>query len=206
MEALISQAIQDSLRLRKTSVPWKDDEPHPQSYYAFDLTAASWVAKSPSKDVPPDAGEGVISNLKLYSWNIDFMLPFAEARMKPALAHLGNLVGSHTQDDMSIIFLQECMPSDLKTIASTPWVRERFHLTDLDTTNWATTHYGTVTLVDVRLPISAVFRVHYSKTRMDRDVLFTDVSVGETIRSVSATRTLTRWPSAHHSAQIRCSP
>jgi tyrosyl-DNA phosphodiesterase 2 len=56
-------------------------------------------------------------------------------------------------------------------------------LLDIDPTNWATTHYGTTTLVDIRLPIMSAFRVHYSKTRMDRDAFFADISLGgKTVR------------------------
>lgn len=177
MEALIDQAIQDSQRLRKTSVPWNDDEPVPQPYHTFDSATSSWVPKTPSDDPAKTADSGGIERIALYTWNIDFMLPFAEARMKPALAHLGTLLDSAPANAAPVIFLQECMPSDLNTIAATPWVRERFHLTDLDTTNWATTYYGTVTLIDSRLPITSAFRVHYSKTRMERDALFVDLAL-----------------------------
>lgn len=179
MEALIGQAMKDTATLKKPSVPWKDDEPHPQSYHTFDPATSSWVSKTPSADAASTSDNAGISSISLFSWNIDFMLPFAEARMKPALAYLGNLTGPSPPNTASVIFIQECTPSDLATIAATPWVRERFHLTDLDQTNWATNHYGTVTLVDSRLPITAAFRVHYAKTRMDRDAFFVDVSLGD---------------------------
>lgn len=179
MEALLGQAMRDSARLQKTSVPWNDDEPHPQSWYTFDSATSSWVSKTSSDDKAQTADTGGINTIALYSWNIDFMLPFAEARMKPALAYLGSLISSNPSNLAPVIFLQECTPSDLVTIASTPWVRERFHLSDLDATNWATSLYGTVTLIDSRLPITAAFRVHYSKTRMDRDAFFIDVSLDD---------------------------
>ncbi|KAF4986381.1 hypothetical protein FDECE_15986 [Fusarium decemcellulare] len=183
MEALIGQAMKDSANLRKGAVPWKDDEPHAQSYYTFDSTTSSWVSEIPSDEGAQAADNGGFDSIALFSWNIDFMLPFAEARMKPALAYLGSLVASSPSNTAPVVFLQECTPSDLATIAATPWVRERFHLTDLDATNWATNHYGTVTLIDSRLPITAAFRVHYSKTRMDRDAFFVDVSLkGKTVR------------------------
>lgn len=180
MEVIIAQAIKDTAALRKTSVPWNPDEPYAQSYYAFDTATSSWVSKSPSKDATQTEPSAGITNIALHTWNIDFMLPFPEARMKPALAHLDRLTSptSLPTTTAPVIFLQECTASDLNTIAATPWVRERYHLTDLDPTNWATTHYGTTTLVDSRLPITAAFRVHYSKTRMDRDALFVDVSLG----------------------------
>ncbi|CAN8098066.1 unnamed protein product [Discula destructiva] len=115
--------------------------------------------------------------LPLYSWNIDFILPYAEKRMQAALSYLAHLTPRSASNTATIIFLQECTPSDLATIASTPWVRDRFHLTDQDATNWATDYYGTTTLIDARLPITAASRVHYSKTRMDRDAFFVDVAL-----------------------------
>ncbi|KAL3460978.1 Endonuclease/exonuclease/phosphatase [Aspergillus heterothallicus] len=182
MDALFAQAMKDTTALRKTSVPWKPDEPHPQSYYTFDTTTSSWTPKDPS----PSTDEGQtasITNIALYTWNIDFMLPFPEARMRPALSHLNDLTSSLPQSKVIIVFLQECTQSDLATIASTPWIRDRFHITDLDHSSWATAHYGTTTLVDRRVPISSAFRVHYSKTRMDRDAFFVDVSInGKKIR------------------------
>lgn len=180
MQAIIAQAIKDTAALRKSTTPWNPDEPHSQSYYAFDKAASSWVPKSPSTDAALEKGSAGITNLAVFTWNIDFMLPFAEARMKPALAHLDRLTSPDSLPEITapVICLQECTPSYLGTIAATPWVRERFQLSDLDPTNWATTHYGTITLVDARLPIAAAFRVHYSKTRMDRDALFMDVLTG----------------------------
>lgn len=180
MDAIVAQAIKDTGAARKSSVPWSLDEPYHQAYHAFDPATSSWIPKSPSTthtaEIP---GKSIsVTNIALYTWNIDFMLPFAEARMRPALKYLEALTKSKPPTTASVIFLQECVPSDLITIASTPWVRERYHLTDLDSTNWATTHYGTVTLVDARLPITAAFRVHFSKTRMERDAFFIDVAMG----------------------------
>lgn len=162
-------------------MPWRLDEPYPQCYYAFDHATSSWIAKSPaSTNTAQHNGSAGITNIALYTWNIDFMLPFAEARMKPALACFHRLTNpdSLAPTTAPVIFLQECTPTDLSTIADTPWVRQHFHLTDLDATNWATTQYGTITLIDARLPITAAFRVHYSKTRMDRDAFIVDVSLG----------------------------
>ncbi|KAL2839185.1 Endonuclease/exonuclease/phosphatase [Aspergillus pseudoustus] len=181
MDALFAKAMQETAALRKTSVVWKPDEPHPQSYYTFDKTTSSWTPKVPSAAAAEDAGQNTtrITSLALYTWNIDFMLPFAEARMRPALSHLDELTSSQPASTAVIIFLQECTPSDLDTIASTSWIRERFNVTDLNHISWATAHYGTTTLVDRRLPISSAFRVHYSKTRLDRDAFFVDVNINK---------------------------
>lgn len=172
MEAIIAQAIKDTTALRKTSVPWTLDEPYGQSYYDFDPATSSWVSKTPSvAEGTKNSSSEEITKIALFTWNIDFMLPFAEARMKPALAHLDSLTSSLAATTAPVIFLQECVPSDLVTIAAQPWVRERFHLLDVDATHWATTHYGTTILVDARLPITAAFRVHYSKTRSKKKFL-----------------------------------
>ncbi|OGM46791.1 endonuclease/exonuclease/phosphatase family protein [Aspergillus bombycis] len=177
MEALMTQAIRDTATFRKTSVPWTLDEPYTQAYYGFDPATSTWV-KSPLSSNDNDHDRLAITAIALYTWNIDFMLPFAAARMRPALAHLHQLTHLLPPNVAPVIFLQECTRSDLETIAATPWVRAHFHLTDIDTANWATTQYGTTVLVSRHLPITSVFRVHYSHTRMDRDALFVDVSTG----------------------------
>ncbi|KAL4862901.1 hypothetical protein BDV12DRAFT_178221 [Aspergillus spectabilis] len=179
MDALFAEAMKATAALRKTSVPWKPDEPVPQSYYAFNNEESTWVPKSPS---PVTSQSNGVTKIALYTWNIDFMLPFAEARMDPALAHLETLTNSLPPSTAPVIFLQECTPSDLTTIANTHWIQTRLHLTDIDHTNWATEHYGTTMLIDIRIPITSAFRVHYSKTRMDRDAFFVDISLGNRTR------------------------
>lgn len=175
MEALMGKAIKDGAALKKTSVPWTLDEPYSQSYYDYDPATSKWVPQSTGTQ--RIKGTTPIATIALYTWNIDFMLPFAAARMRPALAHLEHLTSSLPPTAAPIIFLQECTASDLTTIAATPWIQSRFHLTDIDPSSWATTQYGTTMLIDARLPIASAFRVHYSKTRMDRDALFVDVDV-----------------------------
>ncbi len=177
MNEIFSKAIKDMELLRKTDVPWKPDEPFAQPYNIFDATASSWISKTPHTQ---SAEQAKISSIALYSWNIDFMLPFGETRMKAALDHLGGLVQSLASKPSvaPVILLQECTPEDLVTLSSNPWIRERFILTDLDATYWATNHFGTTMLLDARLPITSVFRVHYSQTKMDRDAFFVDVAIG----------------------------
>lgn len=186
MEAILAQAIKLTAVLRKTVVPWNPEEPHSQPYHTFDTESSSWISKSPAVDVPQDNHTSEITNIALFSWNIDFLLPFAETRMKSALAHLNHLTNPESLSSATapVIFFQECTSSDLNTIVATPWVRERFQLADVDSTNWATTHYGTTVLLDSRLTITGAFRVHYSKTRMDRDALFIDVSIGPDPRRI----------------------
>ena len=94
---------------------------------------------------------------------------------------------------------------DLATTAATPRVRQRFHPTDLDASSWATTQYGTATLVDASLAIDAAFRVHYPRTLMSRDAPFRRrVSLsGGTVRVCN---THNPWSPTRPSARTRCGP
>ncbi|KAI1501294.1 hypothetical protein F5X99DRAFT_409264 [Biscogniauxia marginata] len=186
MEEIFQKAVKHNEEMRKplSSVPWKPDEPHPQPYYVFDHASQDWVEEQATPAEDPDAKHGgdtgsgaAITRLALYSWNIDFMLPHPGPRMRAALAHLESLIsGSPSAATGVVVYLQECVESDLAAVGATGWVRERFAVTDRDAVDWASGHYGTVTLVDRRLlPLAACFRVHYALTRMERDALFVDV-------------------------------
>ena len=106
------------------------------------------------------------------------MLPFPNSRMRAALHNLEHeVVAKQDPSYATVIFLNECLISDLKLIASTPWVQDNFHMTDVNGSNWVSGHYGTTTLIDRRLPIDKCFRVHYAKTSMQRDALFVDINL-----------------------------
>ncbi|KAH7040701.1 uncharacterized protein B0I36DRAFT_235191 [Microdochium trichocladiopsis] len=229
MEELFKQAVARNEAARKTSVPWQPDVPYPQAYYAYNAAAGQWEAQQPSSHTssssapsappsdlqgggqtgtsssPSSSPAGHISKIALYAWNVDFMLPFAEARMTAALGHLETLISPTLSAAAAaaaaqtptgggrgvVIFLQECTEPDLLTIAGNPWVRDNFVVTDLDNANWASGYYGTTTLVDRKLAaaagLAACFRVHYSKTRMERDVLFVDIDITAKILRVGNT-------------------
>jgi tyrosyl-DNA phosphodiesterase 2 len=176
MDELVKRSIQQVEERKRHAWPWKFDEPWPQSYHIFSSSDNKWQAFEPGNtSTKPTAEHSSISKIALYSWNIDFMLPFPDARMRAAVRHLEQLVSSHDQETGIVIYLQECVGSDLELLAADEWVQKTFALTDLDKQNWQSGHYGTVTLVDRRLPISSCFRVHYSQTRMERDVLIVDL-------------------------------
>jgi len=186
MDKIIQSAIKQAEQLRKPAdaVPWKPDEPHAQVLYEFDASTGSWkgvsTLTSTSTSTTSQTGNGEIKRLALFSWNIDFMLPSTESRMKAGLSELYSRITSSLQSDTAaVVFLQECLAADLDTIGNTPWVREKFYRTDIDVSNWASAFYGTTTLVDKRLLVEKVFRVHFAKTRMERDALFVDVALGQ---------------------------
>ena len=178
MEELVQRSIQAAESKKKTSVPWSFDKPWEQPYYLYSATERKWRrTEAETTDNPRPSESSGINRLVLYSWNIDFMLPFANSRMNAALRHLQQLVEKLEEDIGTVIYLQECVESDLKLLASDTWVQKNFALSDVSIDNWQSGHYGTVTLIDRRLPIESCFRVHYSETRMERDGLFVDVGV-----------------------------
>lgn len=188
MPDMVRRAFQKVEAAKKPNVPWKPQEPSPQPYFTYSDENKSWEAQTPSSIAAPAAGEAIRS-VAIYSWNIDFMLPFPDERMTAALDHLASLIfpAAPTTDPNkphldppavpTVIFMQELLASDLAVFQRTPWIQSYFHLTDLDPTTWGSGYYGTATLVDKRLPITSVFRVHYADTKMERDGLFVDLAL-----------------------------
>lgn len=172
MDALVQRSIEQVRATAKSEVPWTQDEPWHQTYHTYQDDG--WKACNPQERTTPTQREPLTS-ISLYTWNIDFMLPFPSSRLRKAITHLQKLISA---DSATIVFLQECLVSDLALLASDPWIQTTFHLTDLNASNWSSGHYGTVTLIDRRLYVGTCFRVHYSQTRMERDALFTDVVLG----------------------------
>ncbi|KAK5123358.1 hypothetical protein LTR85_002790 [Meristemomyces frigidus] len=179
MDALVRDSIRLVEAKKKGDVSWEVDKPSNQSYYSW--RDGKWQASDPSSTDSQETsgGKSEVKSLALYSWNIDFMLPFPDSRMRAAICHLeSEHIAKQDPSFATVIFLNECLQSDLKLIAKDPWVRQTFQITDIDGTNWQSGHYGTMTLIDKRLPIESCFRVHYSKTRMERDGLFVDIALG----------------------------
>ncbi|EXJ74197.1 uncharacterized protein A1O5_02491 [Cladophialophora psammophila CBS 110553] len=158
---------------KKPSHPWNRQERVNQPYFSFSPEPASWQPVTPSKSAIQGAN---LSGFMLLSWNIDFMLPFTDERMRAALKHLRSHVEGTSLP--SVVMLQEMLETDLALLQAEPWIRSNYHLTDLDNKYWESGHYGTCTLVPKVLPITSVFRVHYEQTVMERDGLFVDVDFG----------------------------
>ena len=173
MDELVKRSIQIVDQKNKSDVPWRLDEPSAQPCYSWN--EGKWQQASHNMD---PIARNVPTSIALYSWNIDFMLPYPDSRMRAGLRHLENLTAKQPSSTAIIIYLNECVESDLQLIAADPWVQQTFAITDLDNTCWQSGRYGTTTLVDKRIAIRSCFRVHYSKTYMQRDGLFVDVDLG----------------------------
>ena len=174
-------AMRNIAATSKSSFPWKRDKPYAQPYFTYSADSSSW---RPSADAPAPSQllSTDLHNVSVISWNIDFMLPLTSVRLSAALSHLkACLFPSPLSSPAApaILFLQEMLVSDLQQLQSTPWIQDYFHLTDVDDTYWEGGYYGTCTLIDHRIPVKDVFRVHYTPTKMERDGLFVDVVFGE---------------------------
>lgn len=157
----------------------------PKHQQWYEAAEGSWQAvKRPSQ-----AFTDPLRSLRLITWNIDMLIPFGLPRMQRALDHLSSLVTSTPAATPLVIFLQEMTSADLSLIKSTPWVLDRFRLTDIDETNWAAHWYGTVTLIDHRLPISSCFRVPMA-SRFGRDAAFVDIALRAHPSTTPATKVL----------------
>ncbi|KAI8930998.1 hypothetical protein NX059_012009 [Plenodomus lindquistii] len=105
-----------------------------------------------------------------------FWFHMAEERMDAALNYLSGLVSSIPFETPIVVFFQEMCLSDIAQIEHAQWIQERFQITDVDSTRWLGSHYGTTALVDRRLTIRQVFRVPWI-SKFQRDGLFIDVGL-----------------------------
>lgn len=135
------------------------------------------------------------------------MAKYPNERMAAALQYLDQLTASTEPDTPIVIFLQEMTSSDLRQICEAAWVRERFKITDTNNQYWRGSNYGpdnyfrhstygTTALVDRRLQIQDLFRVPLY-TGMDRDGLFVDLALTNTLGEGSRGRWLLRLCNVH---------
>ncbi|KAL1884514.1 hypothetical protein Plec18167_002104 [Paecilomyces lecythidis] len=180
--------LPEGLFNRKPPTLWQRDIPYPQPFHYFNAIDNEWTVASSSSeisnsDVNLNAQRTPPSQIRLLTWNIDALVPYAEERMFSALKYLEVLYRDLQEKSTSshnpplVIFFQEMLNSDLEQIQETDWIRQNFYVTDLSDEFWESGYYGTTTLVDKRLDVQRVFRVHYKNTRMQRDGLFVDVNV-----------------------------
>ncbi|KUI67525.1 hypothetical protein VM1G_02582 [Cytospora mali] len=165
--------------------------PTAQPHYTFN--GSKWQLADPdfSTALSNKNTESPINNLRIITWNIDFMAPFPRARMASALSYLQGLVGNIPTATALVICLQELrqvMPidfedprkqfdpqiaDDLGQIAAAEWVQQRFNVSDLSTEYWRCSYNG-VTLVDRRLAIAKVARLPFV-SEYQREALMVDI-------------------------------
>lgn len=185
--------VSPSLVARLTQKQLEEYTPKSQPYYSFSGSKWQRVRPAAVQEAPGANEKAGISNLRLLTWNIDFMAPFPQARMASALSYLQTVVEGIPASTAVVICLQELrqdMPinfdrleksfdpqiaDDLRQIASAAWIQARFLVTDLTTDHWRC-GYNSVTLVDRRLGISEVSRLPFV-SEYNREALIVDIPV-----------------------------
>ncbi|KAH6913117.1 Endonuclease/exonuclease/phosphatase [Coprinopsis sp. MPI-PUGE-AT-0042] len=131
---------------------------------------------NPSKRYP--------SYLKIITWNIDFVTPQKEERLRAALRHIQWTLGCKKETDMPedpvCIMLQEIHRDVFQTILDDEWVRKCFIVAPDSPELWPDDAlYGNVTLVSKRLTLVKCQILHFAKTTMQRAALAVYVLLSE---------------------------
>lgn len=111
-------------------------EPCDQYHYVFG-SEGCWepVSLGPlSSDIPAPGRFSVMS------WNIDFMRPLPDERMKAALEYLK--ASDLREGKPTIIMLNEMLATDLYLIQNEDWVQQHYYLTDLTGESWIHSYGG----------------------------------------------------------------
>ena len=165
---MVSKPMLDALLQKQLTY-----QPERQPYFTFQ--DGKW------NPVPPEVSlahltispTGTLQNLRMISWNIDFMAPKSRARMASALSYLEQLLQTIPSSCATIIHLQEMVVEDLAAISQANWVQKLFNVTNVDALSHEAA-YGQVTLVDRRLVISSVSRLPFV-SEFGRDALCVDL-------------------------------
>ncbi|KAH6621903.1 Endonuclease/exonuclease/phosphatase [Boeremia exigua] len=172
-------------------------QPKFQTHFTYN-SDQQWIPPSSSHNLPSTAPKAPVDPeaIRLMSWNIDMQIPLGNERMTAALQHLETLVTSTPPGIAVVIFLQEMTSRDLDLITSSPWIQDRFNITDKQTISWPTPYYGTTTLVDARLSIAGVFRVPF-RSKYGRDGLFVDIALSRQSSSAETSSEVLRLCNVH---------
>ncbi|KAF9038493.1 hypothetical protein BJ165DRAFT_1498399, partial [Panaeolus papilionaceus] len=151
----------------------------PRQIYSFNSAENKWIASDPSATEP---GMPLSTELKIATWNIDFMRANHEQRYTTAFNYLQETLSSSADSiniGPTIILIQEIEDEFFPIIINHPFVRECYDVTDISCETWANpySNYGTMTLIPKSLSnyVAAVFRTRFPTSRMQRDALYVDL-------------------------------
>ncbi|KAF3906536.1 hypothetical protein ABW20_dc0107531 [Dactylellina cionopaga] len=149
---------------------------HAVGIYSYSVDEKKWKHNQNPTEIKPRGQPR--SNFTLITWNVDFTTPEPRKRINAAISYLHSLLVSGTEGSISpaVIVLQEVNHQMIKQLADDEWVQNNFYVTDVTAWKgiWVENRYGTVTLVDRRMNVENVIRLHYVSD-MGRDCLFVDI-------------------------------
>ena len=133
---------------------------------AFSPEGSGWSPEYEQPSLP-------ISDIKIVSWNVDFMAPEPAERVSCILDHLKTVILTDSSQP-TVILLQELRQASFEAVLENRWVREHFAVVPPNAGFWPG-RYGLATLVSRHIPIQKAQMLHFHETRMDRTALFVDV-------------------------------
>jgi len=138
-------------------------------------TLTSGLHVDPDKEYNLEEKKGPCEQLRIITWNIDFVTDHREERIDAALRHIELDVlrcKEYQAPEPCVILFQEVHALVLPYLLRDEWVRRWFVVTPLTKEKWPEgTHYGNVTLVARSLDIAECHILHYGATAQQRTSL-----------------------------------
>lgn len=144
-----------------------------QEYYTF--KEGAWTLVEPDAFPQPAHDAPSIKTVYVITWCLDCEDDIASEQMTGMLGELKAAVASVPEDAAIVIHLQELDQAaaqaswrgqpepvqNLRDILKEDWVRQRFNVTDVDTSSWDSMYLlrGSLTLFDRRLAVKSVLRI-----------------------------------------------
>ncbi|KAH9938708.1 Endonuclease/exonuclease/phosphatase [Fomitopsis serialis] len=140
---------------------------------------SDWKFLSKKRNTTPQP-----TSIRLVSWNVDFMAPNADARLRCALDHIrsaleGQAGGADAGESPvpCCILLQEIEGEAMSVLLKHRWVREHFIAIPTSANTWPSPRYGNVTLVSNTVPTVGAQSLVFGNSVMGRNAVFVDVQL-----------------------------
>ena len=145
--------------------------------YRFRPSKNAWkhmVTFGLRNDIPPEEKRPPCSQVRIITWNIDFVTPHPEERLTACLSHLQEVLQCKAGEapEPCCILLQEVLDTVIPHLLRNTWVRQWFAVSPHSSIKWPKgARYGNVTLVSRSLTIAECHILHYGFTKMERTAL-----------------------------------
>ncbi|KAI0833452.1 Endonuclease/exonuclease/phosphatase [Trametes gibbosa] len=120
--------------------------------------------------------KSIPSELRLVTWNVDFMAPHSDARFLHILSYLQKSTLS-APPEPSCILLQELDAKSFAALLASDWVRKHYAVVPDSTKEWCDHHYGNATLVSRSIPVQNVKKMNFYNSQMGRTAIFVDIPI-----------------------------
>ena len=146
--------------------------------YRFRPSKNTWkhvVTFGLRNDIPPEEKKPPCSQVRIITWNVDFVSKYPEERLTACLRHIEEDVlqcKAGEAPEPCCILLQEVSDTVIPHLLRNTWVRKWFTVAPYSSIKWPKdAHYGNITLVSRSLTIAECHILHYGLTGMGRTSL-----------------------------------